>query len=45
MKATTIFFNGEQFNISDDLQDLIQKSLDSRAPNKCIVKRVTVGDS
>ena len=44
MKATKILFNGEQFNISDDLQDLIQKSLDSRAQNKCIVKRVTVGD-
>lgn len=44
MKAKKVFFNGEQFDICDNLQELIQNSLDSRAPNKCIVKRITVGD-
>lgn len=45
MKATKIFFNGEQFDICDNLQDMIQNSLDSRAPDKCLVKKITVGDN
>lgn len=45
MKATKILFNGDILNISANLKDNLQKSLDKCIPGAFVVKNVTVVDN
>lgn len=45
MKAKQILFNGDKFDINDNLHESIQKSLDKSFAGAFIVKGVTVDES